>query len=184
MKRKIAHTYSSTETEQATTCSPKFFSEIGRTNSGRTSVETILSPQSSAEQLAQRASYCKAFSPIQDGRFTPYPNRLRKEVETDSDYESEEDNLTTFLEKTFKQDTDSEENDYGHFYDPSKKVDHIRLGQPSLLKHKEKGETQLDQAHNECRLYAPIPRSAEKVFDFSTLLESLEETKPHKKHIT
>lgn len=154
-----------------------------RASSGRTSIETVLSPQTSYDMLMKGSLLCQSFSPIPKKSFSLPRSKHREETDSDNDYNSDCDSS---LEKDNISDDGLAVSSYGYFTNPHTETQpHIQpAGSAELLCTSPKKEDNLSS--NICPVIIPRPRKAETVFDFTELLKTLSEEKDPaaKKRIT
>ncbi len=152
-----------------------------RASSGRTSTESVLSPQTSSEILKERGRLCKSFSPIHHGSIPLHLPNTREETDSDENNESDEEaSLVNFA--CFADDRSS---DYGYFTNPHAETHTDKQLTLSGTPINSMPEVVPCLPSNQT-IVMPKPTRATTVFDFSQLLETLpEEKKPaDKKRIT
>lgn len=186
MKRKREHTFFPLSRDQNfDSCTHNGNQEplIGeRTSSGRTSTESVLSPQTSSEILKERGQLCQFFSPIPRKSFSS--TRLNPYAETDSDKSTESDDKAHAV-KHGSSAFDLHTSDYGYFTDP-----HAETKSDTQPRIFESPISPLPgdytAAANNQTLVIPKPRKASTVYDFCALLEALPDDKDpaDKKRIT
>ena len=156
---------------------------VERTSSGRTSTESVLSPQTSLEILKERSQLCQFFSPIPSKSFSS--TSLTPHEETDSDESIHSDDQNHAIRRSPSTHSHCV-NDYGYFTNPhvESRIDE----QPPVFA---RTVSPLSRAHtgiasNNQTLVFPKPRKADTVYDFSALLKALPEDKDpaDKKRIT
>jgi len=155
-----------------------------RASSGRTSTESVLSPQTSLEILKERSQLCQFFSPIPSKSFSS--TRLTPHEETDSDESIYSDDKAHAIRYNPSTHSHRVSDDYGYFTNPHAESESGKQPTVSALSISPLSNDYPDITSNNQTLVIPVPRKAETVYDFSALLEALPDDKApaDKKRIT